>query len=315
MPSSGTSSTGGAISVRAPAKINLTLDVLGLRPDGCHEVATVYQTLTLADRLDVRLSWVPDDGPTIVVSADDPEVPAGPANLVYRAVEAVLRRAGSLNGAVASGLSPRVEVAIAKAIPVAAGLGGGSSDAAAALTAVNGLLGGRVAPAALAGLAAALGSDVPFFLRGGTALARGRGEDVEPLADAPPFHVVLVKAGRKESTAGVYARHDRMAPGGGGRRDRSRAAALAIRGGDPTALAASIGNDLAAAARELAPEIARVESALVATGAEAVAVSGAGPTVFALYRGAEQAASAERLMASLFPWTALAEFASPAGDR
>lgn len=305
-----------SVVLQAPAKLNLTLDVVGRRPDGFHEVVTVYQTLTLADRVEVSLAYGPGE-PDISVRADAPDVPDGPNNLAHRAAAAVLEsvrgRVGGHRPPAAPEGSPKVVVDIHKAIPTAAGLGGGSSDAAAVLRGLNGLLDRPLDEVALHGLAARLGSDVPFFLRGGTAVGRGRGEVVEPLPDAPRLQVVLIKAGRKESTAAVYAAHDRLTPTGAP--ERSSLAVEAIRRGDPTGLVAAVGNDLAAAARHLTPEIARAESFLAGLRAEAVAVTGAGPTVFGLFRDSSTAASACGRAAADYDWTALAEFAPAAGER
>ncbi len=316
MPTSRPAPAPVATVVRAPAKLNLTLDVVGRRPDGFHEVVTIYQELTLADRIEVRLAWGPGE-PGVIVRADDPATPEGSENSAHRAALTVLeahrgkmaRRQATSGGVV----SPKVEVTIAKSIPAAAGLGGGSSDAAAVLRGLNGLLGGPLDDAALQDLAVGLGSDVPFFLRGGTAVGRGRGETIEPLPDAPSFHAVLVKAGGKESTASVYAAHDRLAPHE--ERARTPSAVQAIRQGDHSGLAAAVGNDLATAARHLAPEIGRVEAFLAAHGAEAVAVTGTGPTVYGLFRDGDVAASTRDRAATLFAWAALAEFATAAGVR
>jgi len=316
---------GGALTLWAPAKINLTLDIKGLRPDGFHEIATVYQALALADRLEVRLRWESGHLPTITVAVDDEAVPAGSANLAHRAVASVLAAIGRTTGP--AGLSPRVEVVIAKAIPPAAGLGGGSSDAAAALKALNRLLGNPLDRLTLDRLAAGLGSDVPFFLHGGTALGRGRGEIIESLPGAPAFHVVLVKAGDKTSTAEVYARYDALARAGGDRPgrnggsaptgwpDRTNRAVQAIVRQDAGALAAAVGNDLAAAVRAAEPRVTAAEAALAASGAVAVAVSGAGPVVFGLFPDQALAETARGRLAVEFPWTALTRFSVTAGDH
>ncbi|MHB8944998.1 MAG: 4-(cytidine 5'-diphospho)-2-C-methyl-D-erythritol kinase [Bacillota bacterium] len=315
MPTSRPAPAAMAAVVRAPAKINLTLDVVGRRPDGFHEVATIYQALTLSDRVEVRLAWGPGDR-GIIVRADDPATPDGPGNIAYRAAEVFLAASRGKIDRPSTALgaeSPRVEVAIAKSIPAAAGLGGGSSDAAAVLRGLDNLLGQPLDDAVLNDLAAGLGSDVPFFLRGGTALGHGRGEVIEPLPDAPRFHAVLVKVGRKESTASVYAAHDRLAPRQ--RRDRTPLAVQAIHQRDHSGLAAAVGNDLAAAARRLTPEIGRVEAFLTDAGAEAVAVAGTGPTVYGLFRDGQEAALARDRAAAFFAWAAVAEFAAAAGER
>ncbi|HEY3316387.1 MAG TPA: 4-(cytidine 5'-diphospho)-2-C-methyl-D-erythritol kinase [Bacillota bacterium] len=289
------------VVILAPAKVNLTLDVLGRRADGYHEVSTVYQAIALSDRLVVRLAPGDRREPFIDVQTDDPTIPGGPANLAHRAVGLLLADLG---------VTMRVEVLIEKAIPAAAGLGGGSSDAAAALVAVNGLLGGPLGARSLTELAGRLGADVPFFIRGGTALGRGRGERLEPLPDAPPFDVVLAAAGRKPSTGAVYATFDRLAPtlAGVAGPGRSLTAVRAISTGDTRALAAAVGNDLAPAARAVIPELGAVEAGFAGTGAEAVAVSGAGPAVFGLYTDRTRAERALAELRAMCPWTVLTRF-------
>ena len=164
------------MEVEAQAKLNFTFEVLGKRGDGYHEVKTVMQTVGLSDVLEVE-HW-----PSLRVDCDSPEL-AGEVNLVWKAAQAL---------AEARGVQPRARIGIRKRIPVAMGLGGGSSDAAAALRALNDLWETGATQDELAGIAAGIGSDVSFFLTGGTALAEGRGEMVSPLPPLPPFNLTLV---------------------------------------------------------------------------------------------------------------------------
>ena len=164
------------MEVRAYAKINLNLEVLGRRPDGYHEVRTILQTIDLADRLEVQ------PAASLQVECDDPRL-SGEANLVWRAATAL---------AASQSIRPLARIRIHKLIPVGMGLGGGSSDAAAALVALNQLWGLDLPTAELAQVAAGLGADVPFFLWGGTALAQGRGDQVSPLPSLPPLPLLLV---------------------------------------------------------------------------------------------------------------------------
>ena len=164
------------MEVEAQAKLNLTFEVLGKRGDGFHEVKTVMQTVGLTDRIFL------EDWPTLRVDCDSREL-SGEANLVWKAARAL---AGS------RGVQPRARIRIQKRIPVAMGLGGGSSDAAAALLALNDLWETRATHEELENIAAGIGSDVSFFLTGGTALAEGRGEIVSPLPPLPPFNLTLV---------------------------------------------------------------------------------------------------------------------------
>ena len=164
------------MQVDAYAKLNLTFEVLGKRGDGYHEIKTVMQTVNLADRLTIE-PW-----PSLRVECDSREL-SGEINLVWKAAEALARSRGVL---------PRANIRLQKRIPIAMGLGGGSSDAAAALRVLNGLWGLSATTGELADVAAQIGSDVSFFLWGGTALAEGRGEIVSPLPPIPPFNLTLV---------------------------------------------------------------------------------------------------------------------------
>lgn len=186
--------------LRAFAKINLTLDVFSKRPDGFHGIASVMQTVSLYDSLRMEVTSEPGIGFTCD-AADAPDVPTDSSNLVVRAVQTALEAAPH---------RPRQGIAmhLEKRIPSQAGLGGGSSDAAAALRGVNALLSLGLDEATLGRLAASLGSDVPFFLVGGAAAARGRGEKVTPLPDAPPYWVVIVKPDQNVSTGWAYGALD-----------------------------------------------------------------------------------------------------------
>ncbi len=242
------------------AKINLTLEILGKRADGYHEVRTVMQTVGLADRLEVSAAA------DLSFTCSDPAL-ATPDNLVYRAARLLQAEYG-----VRTGAALRLE----KRIPVAAGLGGGSSDAAATIVALNRLWNLQLSLTEQRRLAAALGSDVPFFLTGGTALATGRGERITPLPPVPQYWVVLVLLSRVLSTAAVY---QAVSP-----TDYTSGVATA----DVVAAAqrgtfspqAGWHNALARPARALAPEITAAQNALIQAGAQHAHVSGSGPTVF-----------------------------------
>jgi 4-diphosphocytidyl-2-C-methyl-D-erythritol kinase len=214
------------LSLAAPAKINWTLEVLGKRPDGYHEVRTIFQTINLYDTLILS----PADGLSLTVRGarrgfrrDSRAAPEG--NLVYRAARLLQERTGCGRGA---------DIRLHKNIPVAAGLGGGSSDAAAALRGLRELWELPISDDELAGLAASLGSDVPFFLRGGAALASGRGEVLRPLPDGPAQHFVLAwpKSGERppDKTARMYAalRSEHYTDGA-----RTESLAARIRAGQP----------------------------------------------------------------------------------
>ena len=185
--------------VQAYAKINLTLDVFSKRADGYHSLASVLQTISLRDTLTLTRT----DAPGIVLTCDAPEqfaVPTDESNLAFRAAQSVLEAAGKTDGGIALHLEKR--------IPAQAGMGGGSSDAAAALVGANRLLALNLDAKKRHELASALGSDVPFFLTGGTAAARGRGEILTPLPDIEPFWLVVVKPDIGVSTGWAYNQLD-----------------------------------------------------------------------------------------------------------
>ena len=266
------------LSLTAAGKVNLALEVLGKRADGYHELATVMQTIDLADRL------VLEDADDLTLTTTSPEVPADGGNLALRAA-AALREAAKVDRG--------VRVRLDKRIPVAAGLGGGSSDAAAVLLGLNRLWALRWPLARLAEVAVTLGMDVPFFLRGGVAMGTGRGEVLAPLSGGP-MALVLVNPGEALSTAAVYGR---VTPAmySDGKRARTMAEALGTR--RPSRVAASLYNGLEAAASGVRPDLVRMRAALLAAGALGAAMSGSGPTVFGIARSFEQARQIRRRLA------------------
>jgi len=247
-----------ALVLEAPAKINLFLRVLGRRADGFHELVTVLQTVDLCDTLQVRLRGrdprVPAGEPDVSLAllAAPAGVPSGADNMASRAASAVLREAGAAGDV-------GLDLALAKRIPAGGGLAGGSSDAAAALRGSNELLGRPLDAAALARLAAALGSDVAFFLTGGTALCTGRGEIVEPIEPPAPFEVTLLLPDFGTSTAAVYAAwNSRSAPAAPAAPPDTAALRAALADADAPALQRLFVNDLQAAARAVEPRLARL---------------------------------------------------------
>jgi 4-diphosphocytidyl-2-C-methyl-D-erythritol kinase len=286
--------TGETVVARAPAKINVHLAVGPLRPDGFHDLRTVYLAVSLYDTVTVA----PGSGLSLSVTgegtgaaAGGDVVPTDQRNLVWRAAELLARHAD---------VPADASIAIAKSIPAAAGLAGGSADAAAALVALDALWGTRASRADLTELAAELGSDVPFSLVGGVALGAGRGEQVSPVLARTPSHWVLGIAGEGLSTPAVYAELDRMRAAGrvpdGAELAPTEPVLAALRGGSPAALAARLFNDLQAPALALRPALRRALGAATDAGAAAALVSGSGPTVAAL---AEDQAGAVRLAATL----------------
>lgn len=269
--------TGSEVVARAPAKVNVHLGVGPLRPDGFHELRTVYLAVSLFDTVTVR----PGDGLSLTLSGEgaDGEVPVDRRNLVWRAAELL---------ATSAGVPADAAIDIAKTIPAAAGLAGGSADAAAALVALDALWGTRAHRSDLAGLAAQLGSDVPFSLHGGVALGSGRGEELSPVLARTRWDWVLGIAGEGLSTPAVYGELDRLradgrVPDGTDLPPVERVIA-ALRGNEPAAVAAALANDLQAPALVLRPELRRALRAAEDAGAVGALVSGSGPTVAALGR-------------------------------
>lgn len=255
----------------ASAKVNLTLEVLGKRADGYHEIATVLQTVDLSDRL------VLEDASSLVFTTAAPGVPAGDDNLVVRAATLLRDAAGVEAGA---------RIRLDKRIPVAAGLGGGSADAAAALWGLNRLWRLRWPAPRLAELAVLLGMDVPFFLTGGRALGTGRGERLRRVPAAGAYALVLVNPNRPLGTREVYERVTAAAYSDGGRADRMLEA---LRRRNAALVAASLYNGLEAVAESMGPAVGQAKAALLAAGALGVAMSGSGPTVFGVARSADHA--------------------------
>jgi 4-diphosphocytidyl-2-C-methyl-D-erythritol kinase len=271
----GSSST---VTVRVPAKINLQLAVGGPRPDGYHELATVFHAVSLYD----DVTAAPADDVTVTVEGPQAEdVPTDERNLAVRAALLLARR---------TGIDAGVHLHIRKDIPVAGGMAGGSADAAAALVACDALWHAGLSRDELRELAAELGSDVPFALLGGTAVGTGRGERLTPALARGTHHWVIVPAGRGLSTPAVYAEIDRLRAGRVLPEPRiSDRLMQALRSGDSALLGAALANDLQPAAQSLDPGLERVLEVGLAGGALGGLVSGSGPTVAFLVRNAEQA--------------------------
>lgn len=251
---------------KAPAKINLSLDALFKRDDGYHEVKMVMTTVDLADRLE--LSELPRD--TIMISSQAGYMPLDEKNLAFQAARLVKDRYGVRQG---------VFITLDKKIPVAAGLAGGSSDAAATLRGLNRLWRLGVSERDLCLLGQEIGSDVPFCIRGGTALATGRGEVLRKLPSLPPGWVVLAKPPINVSTADVYG-HLRVA-----QIEKRPPTARLLQSIDERSwpgICANLGNVLEDVTFRLYPEVQHLKESMHRLGAEGVLMSGSGPTVFGL---------------------------------
>ena len=267
--------------LRAFAKINAGLKILAKRPDGYHEIRTIYQTIALHDRLKITLA---KPGTGIVVECDDPSVPAGRGNLVYRACE-LWASALDWHGG--------IEVQIQKRIPLGSGLGGASTDAAATLLGLERLTRDRLDSSARQKLAATLGSDVPLFLLGGRVLGCGRGEEVYPLSDLAPRACLVVFPGFAVSTTEAY-----------------REAGLRLTAEAGTAYIGSVGawpqfplmgwgpaeNDFEPVVFARWPELARLKRRLIRAGAEVASLTGSGSAVYALFSSARQLVHASKLI-------------------
>lgn len=283
--------SGEAAGLWAPAKINLYLRVLGQRLDAFHEIETLFQAVSLRDRLRVELT--PTSGVEIEVTGAD----VGPVeeNLAYRAASAMVKASGQQLG---------VRVQLEKVIPAGAGLGGGSSDAAAVLRGLNGLLDLPLAPGDLKLIAADLGSDVSFFIGDSTlALGRGRGERIEPLPPLPEAHLALVLPPIHVATAWAYHELDARRAGGG-------EPPCFDSGGDVpadwTEMAALATNDFEEVVADVHAEVAESLGALREAGAEPALLSGSGAACFGVFRDADTADDAIRRMSLRLDWPVVA---------
>lgn len=268
-----------SLTVPAHAKLNLSLDVLGKRPDGYHDLRMVMQSIALADELTVTA----EPGCGITMRTDLAFLPCDGRNLAAAAASRFLEHTGQ---------SLAVEIELRKRIPVCAGMGGGSSDAAAVLRALNELAGGGLSPGELAGIGESVGSDVPYCVLGGTALAEGRGEKLTPLPPLPACAMVVCKPPFPISTPALFG-----ALAGKKLRRRPDTAGLldALSDGDLTGAARRIYNVF----EDVLPPrqgrtVAEIKARLIACGALGACMSGTGPTVFGLFDdpvAAEEAAA------------------------
>jgi 4-diphosphocytidyl-2-C-methyl-D-erythritol kinase len=271
------------VTVRVPAKVNLQLAVGSARDDGYHPLVTVFHAVSLHDEVTVR----PAAKTALAVTGEDAAaVPTDRSNLAWRAAGALAKAAG------VRGADAAVRIEIRKRIPVAAGLAGGSADAAATLVACNELWQAGLSQRELAEIAAGLGSDVPFSLMGGTAVGRGRGDQLTPALAAGSYHWALAFGRTGLSTAQVYSTFDRLRA--------ARAAAItepslstdlmtALRSGDPARVGPLLTNDLQPASLSLQPDLRRTLTAGREHGALGAIVSGSGPTCAFLARDAAHA--------------------------
>ncbi|MGD0743709.1 MAG: 4-(cytidine 5'-diphospho)-2-C-methyl-D-erythritol kinase [Verrucomicrobiota bacterium] len=267
---------------KSPSKVNLLLNILGKRPDGFHELETVLQPVGLFDEMRFERG-----GNGIHLTCDEPALPVDSRNLIYRAADAFLKLQNLRDG---------VRIHLQKKIPLAAGLGGGSGNAATTLLALNELFARPLSPAKLTEVAAALGSDVPFFLQNRPALATGRGEKIQPLDLFPALRgrvFLLIHPGFGISTPWAYQALARFPDALNGRRGRAERLIAWLQAGDWRAAGGEFYNSLEAPALEKYPVLALFQEFLSANGALAALMSGSGSTTFAI---AENQTAAESLV-------------------
>jgi 4-diphosphocytidyl-2-C-methyl-D-erythritol kinase len=256
------------VRLRAFAKVNYALDVLGLRADGYHEVRTVIQSISLSDEVGIeRITR----GFELLCEPEWADLGPPERNTAYLAWKSLRRLTGDA-------LPARVK--LRKEIPAGAGLGGGSADAAAVLAGLNELFGLGLRVDELRGIGAEIGADVPFCISGGTALGEGVGEILTPLTAPPPHRLVVAKPARSADTGKIYRAYDaagtKSAPS-------VEPVVSALRSNSTSALAAAIGNDLAPVTRELVPEVGALEQELLASGALGASMSGSGTAVYGFF--------------------------------
>jgi 4-diphosphocytidyl-2-C-methyl-D-erythritol kinase len=265
------------VRLRAFAKVNYALDVLGLRQDGYHEIRTVMQSISLADEVEVRRA-----ARGFVLTLEPEAVQIGPQerNSTYLAWKVLQRLTGE---------ELPVGVTLHKRIPAGAGLGGGSADAAAVLVGLNEIFGLGLSVVELRDAGVGIGADVPFCIVGGTALGEGVGEKLTPLVAPPAHRLVIAKPPGSAETARIYRAYDKT------KTESARTVGpvvSALRSGRVPDLASAIGNDLAPVTNEFVPEVAALEQDLLASGALGASMSGSGTAVYGIFTNVEAAGNA-----------------------
>ncbi len=277
------------------AKLNWTLEILGKRPDGYHELRTLLQTISLADEL--RFTEI---GQGVEIVCDHPGTPADETNLAHRAAASFLSLTGLKRG---------VRIEIVKHIPLAAGLGGGSSNAAVTLIALQALWETRLAPRDLFALGSKLGADVPFFFIGGTCLGVGRGDEVYPVEDLRSDYLLLVNAGIRSLTGAAYRNlpPELTNPSSAGKMPLSLEAVYTdtvSRSGQPEGICSRLHNDLEAPVFALHPKLGEIKERLTRSCARGVLMSGSGSTIFAIFDSQAARSRAERDLSDTGWWCA-----------
>lgn len=274
------------ITILAPAKINLTLDVVGKRDDGYHDIESVMHQINLCDRVTVGLS-----SQGVQVITDNPNLKGGRDNLAYKAAEVVMARFGIKTG---------FRILIEKNIPLSAGLAGGSTNAAATIKAIDELLGLGISAAEMNELGQIIGSDVAFCIAGATAVARGRGEILTPVVGKTRLELVLINPGFPVSTARIFSLIDQK-----NLIDRPDAIRMvrALEKGNLDSIAAELGNVMEQVTLELHPHLQKIKDDLMEAGARGALMSGSGPTVFGVYSDTKRADDAFNRLKRIYPHT------------
>ncbi len=273
------------LCMQAFAKINLCLDILGIRPDGYHEVRMIMQQLSLFDTVSIRKT----DEPGIRLFCSDPALPTDSRNLMVQAAERVYEHCGIQGG---------LRMELQKNIPAAAGLAGGSADAAAVIVLMNRLYELGLSGEEMQKIGLRVGADVPYCIYGGTALSSGIGEKLTPLPPCPSCGILLVKPEKGASTREIYSAWDALSDPF---RPDVDAGIEALRKGDLGLLAKSLGNSLEPVTRARIPVIGEIREAMLSCGAEGAVMSGSGPTVFGLFPDIISAEKAGETLKEQFP--------------
>ena len=288
------------ITLNAPAKINWFLEIEGKRPDGYHEISTVFQTLELADRVTLTKT----EKPGFVVETDSDEIPTDGNNIAVRAAERLFRKYH---------LDGRLKIRLEKNIPVRAGLGGGSSDAAAVLLGVSRLYDLDLPEETLVRTGADLGADVPFFFEGGTAFGSGIGEWLIPLSDTGSVDLLLVKPEEGVSTKEIYEEYD-LSPVARMEKRRIPAYFTDRKKNSVIALSAALYIAFEPVTEKKVPAIAAIRASLLKNGAIGALMSGSGSTVFGVFKTARRAEKAAQALRKTFPGAWICRTAaSPSG--
>jgi 4-diphosphocytidyl-2-C-methyl-D-erythritol kinase len=258
------------ITIKAFAKVNLGLSILGQRDDGYHDIESILQTISLADEIGITLG-----GSSIALSSDDPDLPVDGSNLCHRAAKLFLEYAGEKAGA---------SIHIEKRIPVGAGLGGGSSDAAAVLTGLDIILSRKAGNEKLRRMGLEIGSDVPFFIEGGTSLVSGRGELVTPVKPEPFFSYLIVYPHFSIDTKWAYGRIKFLTKKANYSSINIYNFAATATKGEPMKLR----NDFEEVMLSEYPELSQIRELLTMHGARAVSLSGSGSSVFGIFHDRQE---------------------------